>query len=150
VVEALRLRKFTNIALVKPKKDAAAADIFCEKNGHRVCCEVKAITKQSSGRKGLFMLDQLYEKILESVSKARTQLTATATKLQCGVTVFVCAVNWFSQSIYLNQDDYQHLVNRLEKDQARASLAGIDGVLFVTKMGLQYWFLNERAKCIDC
>jgi len=98
----------------------------------------------------LFLLDQLYEKILESVSKAKTQLTATATEKQCGVTVFVCVVNWFSQSIYLNQDDYQHLVNRLEKDQDQASLVGIDSVLFVTKMGLEHWFLNERAKCIDC
>jgi hypothetical protein len=149
VVEALRLGKFVNIALVTPKKNAQGADIVCEKDGHRVCCEIKAITKQSSGRKGLFFAEQLYEKILESISKARTQLAATAAQFQCTVTIFVCVVNWFSQSIYLSNSDYQHIVDKLERDQEQASLAGIDGVLFVTKMGQQFLFLNERGKCID-
>src|SRR5712692_3590377 len=67
VVEALRLEKFLNMALVKPKKNAPAADLTCEKNGQKVCLEVKAITKQSSGRSGLFLEGQLYEKILENI-----------------------------------------------------------------------------------
>jgi len=47
VVEALRLEKFLDIALVKPTKNASGADLTCEKNGQKVCLEVKAITKQS-------------------------------------------------------------------------------------------------------
>lgn len=149
VVEALRLENFCNIALVKAAKNATGADLICEKNGQRVCLEVKAITKQSSGRSELFFEDQLYEKILESIPKARAQLEATATDLRCAVKIFVCVVNWFEQSIYLNQNDYQHIVNRLERDQDQESLKGVDGVLFVTKMGQQFLFLNESGKCID-
>jgi hypothetical protein len=149
VVEALRLEHFLNITLVVPKKNAPAADITCEKNGQRVCLEVKAITKQSTGRSGFFFAEQLYEKILENISKARTQLEATAAELQCSITIFVCVVNWFAQSIYLDQCDYQQIVNRLEKDQEQESLKGIDGVLFVTKMGQRFCFLNERGKHID-
>ncbi len=149
VVEALRLEKFHNIALVKPTKNSPGADLTCEKNGQKVCCEVKAITKQSSGRRGLFFEDQLYEKILENISKARAQLEASAAELQCIVKIFVCVVNWFEQSIYLNQNDYQHVVNRLERDQDQESLKGVDGVLFVTKMGQRFLFLNERGKCLD-
>jgi hypothetical protein len=121
----------------------------CEKDGHRVCCEVKAITKQSTGRKGLFFAEQLYEKILENISKARAQLAGTATELHCTVTIFACVVNWFPQSMYFSQGDYQYIVDRLEKDHDQASLTGIDGVLFVTKLGQQFLFLNERGKCID-
>jgi len=150
VVEALRLAKFLNIALVKPPKGAPGADIACEKNGQKVCLEVKAITKQSSGRKEHFLEDQLYEKILENLPKARAQLEETASQLRCTVKIFVCVVNWFEQSIYLNQDDYQQVVNRLEKDQDQESLKGVDGVWFVLKMGHQFLFLNERGKFIDC
>lgn len=149
VVEVLRAGKFLNIALVKPAKNLPGADLTCEKNGQKVCLEVKAITKQSSGRSGLFFEDELYDKILENISKARTQLDATARDLQCTVKIFVCVVNWFEQSIYLNQDDYQHIVNRLERDRDQESLKGVDGVLFLTKMGQQFWFLNERGKLID-
>ncbi len=149
VVKALRLEKFLNIALVKPTKNAPGADLTCEKNGQKVCLEVKAITKQSSARSGLFFEDQLYEKILENISKARTQLDATAKELQCTVKIFVCVVNWFEQSIYLNQDDYQHIVDRLERDRDQESLKGVDGVLFVTKMGQQFLFLNEHGKSVN-
>ena len=135
VVEALRIKKFRNIALVKPTKNAPGADLTCQKNRQKVCCEVKAVTKQSNGRREYLFKDQLYEKILESISKARTQLEASAAELQCTAKIFVCVVNWFEQSIYLNQNDYQHIVNRLEKDQDQESLEGVDGVMFVTKMG---------------
>ncbi len=148
-VEALRLGGFHSISLVVPKGNAPAADITCEKHGQKICCEVKAITKQSSGRSELFLTDQLYEKILENISKSRRQLEATAAESQCGTTILVSVVNWFAQSIYLDQADYQGIVNRLERDRDQQSLKGIDGVLFITKMGQQFWFLNERAKCID-
>jgi hypothetical protein len=58
-------------------------------------------------------------------------------------------VNWFAQSIYLGQDDFQYVVNKLEKDQEQESLVGVDGVWFVTKMGQQFLFLSERGKSID-
>jgi hypothetical protein len=149
VVEALRLAKFQNIRLVVPKKNSPAADIVCEKNQIRVCCEVKTITKQSGGRDGLFFADQLYEKILENICRARAQLKSTASEMQCEIAVFACVVNWFEQSIYLTQDDYQNVVNRLEQDQEQESLTGVDGVLFVIKLGQQFWFLNENGKRID-
>ena len=81
VVEALRIKKFRNIALVKPTKNAPGADLTCQKNRQKVCCEVKAVTKQSNGRREYLFKDQLYEKILESISKARTQLEASAAEL---------------------------------------------------------------------
>ena len=149
VVEALRMEGFNNIRLIKPTKNASGADLICDKNGQNVCCEVKAITKQSSGREGFFYEDQLYEKILESISKARIQLATTSQEMQCTVTMFVCVVNWFAQSIYLGQPDYQHIVNKLELDGEQESLKGIDAVLFVTKMGQRFLFLNEHGKCID-
>jgi hypothetical protein len=150
-VETLRQMKFLRIALLKPP----GGDIVCEKDGQRVCCEVKTITKQSAARSGFFFADQLYEKILESISKARTQLEQSAAKCQCTVTIFACVSNWFDQSIYLGEDSYQYVVNRLEKDQLEGegnfleSLKGIDGVLIVTKFGNRHLFLNERGKSID-
>lgn len=149
VAESLRLLKFLNIVLVKPRKDAPSADLTCEKNGQSVCLEVKTITKQSKGRTGLFFADQLYEKILESIPRARVQLQASAEQLQCTVKIFACVSNWFDQSIYLTQQDYQQIVNRLERDGEQESLAGVDGVLFITRMGQQFLFLNERGKLID-
>jgi hypothetical protein len=150
VVEALRLEKFFNIALVKSNKGAPGADITCEREGQRICLEVKAITKQSSGRAGLFLEDELYEKILENIPKARMQLEATASEMQCSLKFFACVLNWFKQSIYLGQSHYQQIVNRLERDQDQESLTGVDGVFFVTKMGQRFLFLNERGKVVDC
>jgi hypothetical protein len=148
-VEVLRLGKFLNIALVKPTANRPNADLTCDKNGQKVCLEVKAITKQSSGRPGRYFADQLYEKVLDSISKARIQLESTAAEAGCTVKIFVCVVNWFAQSIYLGQNDYQYIANRLERDEDQASLSGIDGVWFVTKMGQQFLFLNDIGKCID-
>jgi hypothetical protein len=149
VIEALRLSNFLHIALVNPTGSGPSADLICEKNGQKVCLEVKSITKQSSGRAGLYLQDQLYEKILENIAKARTQLEASARDMHCTVRVFACVVNWFAQSIHLNQGDYQCIVNRLERNGDQESLKGIDGVLFVTKTGQQFWFLNECGKSIE-
>lgn len=150
VIEALRLEKFVNIALVKSNKGSPGADITCAKEGQKICLEVKAITKQSSGRAVLFLEDRLYEKILENLPKARMQLEATASELKCSLKVFACVLNWFDQSIYLGQSQYQQIVNRLERDHDQESLTGVDGVFFVTRMGQRFLFLNERAKVIDC
>lgn len=149
VVNSLRQLNFLNIALLKRVRNARSADLICEKNEQRVCVEVKTITKQSSGRSGFFIEDQVYEKILESICKARNQLAATAVTMGCTVTVIAYVVNWFQQSIVLTLDDYQHIVNRLEKDQDQEFLKGVDGVLFLTKMGEKFFFLNEHGKCID-
>lgn len=149
VVEALRLENFRDIALVKTNKGMPGADITCEKEGQTICLEVKAITKQSTGRTGLFLEDQLYEKLLDNLPKARIQLDATALELQCSLKIFVCVLNWFDQSIYLGQSHYQQIVDRLERDGDQESLTGVDGILFVTKMGQRFLFLNQRAKLID-
>ena len=143
VAEALRIQGFHDIKLVAPRNDGTqAADLLCEKNGQRICCEVKAITKQSKGRPGFFLAQQLYQKILEHIDGARAQLSATASALNCSVTIYACVINWFEQSIYLTKDDYQMIVNWLERDQDQESLLGIDGVFFVTQQGLMHLFLN--------
>jgi hypothetical protein len=149
-VVLLREGNFSNITLVKPEKNSPGADLVGEKNSQRVCFEVKTITKQSSGREGFFLAEQLYEKMLETIPKARKQLETTAAELKCTLKIFVCMVNWFEQSIYLGEDSFQYVVNMLEKNGEQESLQGIDGVWFVTKMGQKHLFLNERGKSIDC
>lgn len=149
-VETLRQMNFQKITIPKPP----GADILCEKDGQTVCCEVKTITKQSSPRKGFFFADQVYEKIFENIDKARDQLHKCTTEFPGAVTVFISVSNWFDQAIYLSEQDYQYIVNRLEKDQLeggdlRESLQGIDGVLFLTKVGHRFLFLNEHGKSID-
>ena len=147
-VSALRLQQFSEISLLPPP----GADLKCERDGRTVCCEVKSITKQSSARDGFYFADQLYEKILENIAHARDQLTSTAAKLGGAVTMFVCVSNWFDQAIYLDQQDYQYIVNRLEKDKLEGddnymeSLKGIDSVFFVTKLGQVFWFVSDQLK----
>jgi hypothetical protein len=46
--------KFAAITHIVSLKGQQGADPVCEKDGVRVCLEVKAITKQCSGREGLF------------------------------------------------------------------------------------------------
>jgi len=68
----LHEKNFMKITLIKSKR-SKVADIICEKNEEKVCCEVKAITKRSDGRAGFFLEEQVYEKILESISTAGAQ-----------------------------------------------------------------------------
>ena len=63
--------------------------------------------------------------------------------------IFACVVNWFDQSIYLNQSDYQHILDRLESDPTLNTLVGVEGILFITKMGEHFLFLNEQGRLID-
>jgi len=146
-VEALRLQGFSNIALLKPP----GADLVCEKKGRKVCCEVKAITKASTPQKGLFFADQVHAKVMENIGHARKQLAATAAKLGCA-TMFVCVSSWFDQAIYLSEQDYQYIVNRLERDKLEGennyleSLQGIDAVFFATKFGQVFWFVNDKLR----
>jgi hypothetical protein len=147
-VQALRLQQFSGIRLLDPP----GADLLCERDGRKVCCEVKSITKQSSPRQGFFFADQVYEKILENIGYARKQLAATAAKLGGAVTMFVCVSNWFDQAIYLTEQDYQYIVNRLEKDKLEGednyqeSLKGIDAVFFAAKFGQVFWFVSDELK----
>jgi len=149
VVEALRLRGFSDIALVLPRKGEQGADVTCMKAGARVCLEVKAITKQSRGRKDFFFDEQLYEKVREHAEKAARQLAHSSETLCCEVKLLAYVVNWFAQSIYLVESDYQQIVNKLEQHGEVESLIGIDGVLFITLMGHEFLFLNEVGKRID-
>ncbi|SEG71102.1 hypothetical protein SAMN05421819_4455 [Bryocella elongata] len=149
VVEALRLRGFTELTLVAPIKGQQGADITAMFAGIKVCVEVKAVTKQSRGREELFFEDQLYEKVREHATKASRQLAISAEQLHCEVKLIAYVVNWFAQSIYLMESDYQQIVNKLEKHGDVESLDGVDGVLFITKMGQEFLFLNEVGKRID-
>jgi hypothetical protein len=103
-------------------------------------------------REGFFFADQVYEKILENIGHARKQLELTAAKLGGAVKMFVCVSNWFDQAIYLTEQDYQYVVNRLEKDKLEGednyqeSLKGIDAVFFVTKFGQVFWFVSDELK----
>jgi hypothetical protein len=101
LAEALRLQGLLNIHLVYSTKEKA--DLVREKNGQRVCCEVKAITKQSKDRDGFFLEGQLYERILEHIGKARKELSATAAEQNCSVTIYACVINWFEQFTYLRE-----------------------------------------------
>jgi hypothetical protein len=80
----------------------------------RVCCEVKTITKQGAGRRGFSLENSVFEKLAETLPKARKQLEATAKKLQCQVKILVYVMNWLEHSIVLDQDSYQKIVNKLE------------------------------------
>jgi Holliday junction resolvase len=128
---------------------ARCADITAVRAGIRVCVEVKAVTKQSRGRENLFLEEQLYEKIREHAHKASRQLAISAERLSCRVRPIAYVVNWFEQSIYLSETDYQQIVNKLEKHGEVESLIGIDGILFVTKIGQEFLFLNDIGKQID-
>ena len=141
--------KFTDITIIKLKRTSRGADLTAHKNSRKVCFEVKTITKQSKGRAGHFFADQLYEKIREGIAKAREQLIASSLELNCELTIYPCVVNWFAQTTYLNQADYQSIVNKLEAHGEEKSLAGVDGVWFILKNGDLKAFLNERAKVLD-
>jgi hypothetical protein len=127
VVEALRLSAFSDIALISPATGEQGADLTCTKAGARVCVEVKAVTKQSRGRAGFFLEAQLYEELRENTEKAARQLAVSAKVLGCEVRLLTYVVNWFDQSIYVDESDYQQIVNRLERHGEVESLKGIDG-----------------------
>ena len=135
--------------LIKPPKNAAGADLLSEKGGKKICFEVKALTKQSTGGEQKFLEDQLYDKIFDLTGKAKKQLAASAAQFTCELQIVVFVVNWFSQSIYLVESDYQHLVNRLEEELGNTLLSGINGVLFVTSAGVQFPLIDNQAKVID-
>ncbi|MGO9085918.1 MAG: hypothetical protein ACLQBK_11880 [Candidatus Sulfotelmatobacter sp.] len=149
VVNALHLMKHTKISLIKPPKNGSGADLVSEKNGKKICFEVKALTKQSTGGEHKFLEDQLYDKVFDLTGKAKKQLAASAAELKCDLQIVVLVVNWFSQSIYLAESDYQMLVNRLEEEHEQTLLRGINGVLFVTSAGVRFFFIDEQAKAID-
>jgi len=146
VANALHLMGHTNISLIKPPKNGSGADLLSEKNGKKTCFEVKALTKQSTGSEHKFLEDQLYDKVFDLTAKAKKQLVASAAELKCDLQILVFVVNWFSQSIYLGESDYQMLVDRLEQEQEHTLLKGINGVLFVTSAGVQFFFIDEQAR----
>ncbi len=147
VVVCLHRNGFTHIALIKAGP-TTGADITCEKNGAKLCCEVKAITKQSKGRDDFFLEDQLYEKIRENIAKARNQLKTTARALQCKLTMFISVMNWEIHTMVLGDSDFQNVVEKLEREDHE--LDGIDIVLLITGAGLQHFFISEGGKCINC
>jgi hypothetical protein len=61
---------------------------------------------------------------------------------------------WFDQAIHLSEQNYQNIVNRLEKDKLEGetnyleSLKGIDAVFFATKFGQVFWFVNEKLRAV--
>jgi hypothetical protein len=157
VVNALQKKNFQNTTLLKSKA-TTGADIISEKNGLRVCFEVKTITKQSSGRPGYYLEGQLAEKIREHASKARTQLKATAAELKCDLTIYTVVVNWLEHTMVLPDDaELCRIINELHHDPSLGEIDGmpigfgdIDGVLIVDAAGLQHWCLETRARAIDC
>jgi len=148
VANALNLMGHTKISLIKPPKKGSGADLLSEKAGNKICFEVKALTKQSTGGEHKFFEDQLYDKVFDLTGRAKKQLAASAAELKCDLQILVFVVNWLSQSIHLVESDYQTLVNRLEKEQEHTLLKGINGVLFVTSAGVRFLFIDEQAKAI--
>jgi hypothetical protein len=149
VAEVLRINGFGAMELIDPEKNKQGADILCEKNGIRVCVEVKTITKQSRGRENFFLEDQLYEKAREVASKAAAQLNLSAEALKCEIKILAYVINWFDQTILLAQQDFQQIVNKLEQHGEVRSIRGIDGIWFIMRFGNDHLFLNENAKRID-
>jgi len=153
---------FTNIALVNPPDGEKGADLLATRKGHRVCFEVKAITKKSRPRKEelldekLYVLEeQVYLKVTEFAHRAAKQLAATAARAGCDVKILICIINWFEQSIYLTPQDYQRIVNKLESQKLedydeQRHLTGINGVWFQPKFGNYIPpYLDEIGKLID-
>jgi hypothetical protein len=149
VAEVLRLHGFGALELINPEKDKQGADIACEKNGIRVCIEVKTITKRSSGLKGHFLEDQLYEKVRTFSTKAAAQLKQSAKTLKCEIKILAYVINWFDHTILLTQQDFQKIVDRLEEHGDVRSIDGIDGVWFIMRFGNEHLFLNGSGKRID-
>jgi hypothetical protein len=128
---------FRRIQLLK-----TGPDILCEKNGKIICIEVKTVTKQSVGRQGEYLEDQLYIKLTDLLSKARSQLQAARSKLDFSLGVAAVVVNWPVHSMVLALDDFQSIVKRLEHADY---LAGIDGVLLILAGGTTQGFLSNNA-----
>jgi hypothetical protein len=141
----LRQKNFLKIVLMR-STSTTGADITCERNGLKVCCEVKTITRQSTGRPDLYLEDQAYEKFRENISKARAQLKASAAVLHCNMTIAVFLVNWYLQSVTMDRSKFQAVISRLEQDQ---ELEGIDVVLVITATGEGHCFFSERGKSIE-
>jgi Holliday junction resolvase len=146
---------FTDIALVNPPNGEKGADLLATRKAHRVCFEVKAITKKSAPRKEQLLEEQVYLKVTEFAQGASKQLAATAAREGCAVKILICIINWFEQSIYLTHQDYQQIVNKLESykledyDEQR-HLTGINGVWFQPRFGNYIPpYLDEIGKIID-
>jgi hypothetical protein len=133
----LQQKEYQRIALLDAE-ETTGADIGCYKDGQKICCEVKAITKQSEGRKGFYLEDQVYEKVRENAVKARTQLKATAVKLNCQRTIFAVVMNWSPHDKILGDNDFRNIVDKLDRDLSLGERDGlplglgeIDHMLFV-------------------
>ena len=137
VVNALQQKGYQRIALLGAE-ETTGADVVCYKDDQKICCEVKAITKQSEGRKGFYLENQVYEKVRENAVKARTQLKATAVKLNCQRTTFAVVMNWSPHDKILGDNDLRNIVDKLDRDLSLGERDGlplglgeIDDVLFV-------------------
>ena len=62
--------------------------------------------------------------------------------------IFVSVFNWIDQSVQLDESDFNKVANRLKESGDIVSVDNIDGVLFITKMGNDFLFLNEAGKVI--
>jgi hypothetical protein len=149
VVLALDRLEFSNITLI-PSQKGKDADIACERRGHRVCVEVKAMTKVSNGRDGLFLEEQLRSKIAESIPRAKTQLQASVKAGECSCGILACVVNWLDQSLCLGSDDYKHILDGLDwergiEDAELSMETVINGVLMVPKLGNAELFLSDKT-----
>ena len=82
--------KFSDITLLKSKRNSPGADLTAKKTGHKICFEVKTISKGGKGGDGEFFEQQLYEKIRSNIGRAREQLKATALQLNCDLTIYTC------------------------------------------------------------
>jgi hypothetical protein len=56
----------------------------------------------------------------------------------------------FAQTVYLNRENHQSIVNLLEKNEKQESLVGVEGVWFISGAGQDFLFLNQNGKTIDC
>lgn len=69
VIAALDRREFLNIALIAPIAGTFIADLICEKGGVRICLEIKAITKQSTGTQKIYFMSSYIERYWRTFSR---------------------------------------------------------------------------------
>jgi hypothetical protein len=144
VVEALFIKRFSNVIMVELTQESKNVGIVAEKDNQKVCFEIRTITKQSGDQKESFRV---------GLRSARRQLERMTEQLHCTVKILVCVVNWFERFTYIGQDSLQYMLNKLQPDgldgiEAQESLKGVDGVWFVMNMGHRFLVLNEPGKLV--
>ncbi|MDA2912477.1 hypothetical protein MYX77_00695 [Acidobacteriia bacterium AH_259_A11_L15] len=138
----LHEKGYTDLKLLKR---ASCADILCRFHGRWVCLEVKTLTYDRRGGRGLWLGDQVGDKLKDILPSARRQLSKARVDYACPETILAVVVNWLEQSAVLQQEDYQEIVDKLESGTPNLNqLEGLDHIVFITYFGQAYPFSRTQ------